>query len=743
MTATLTAPADPTAHLGEPVHVLTYPISVDYVQKWKLENAIAEVVSNAIDAAEADPTQYSVTYDETTETLTVEDAHAQGAGAGAMIFGHSTKTGTSPNGHQNIGQWGEGLKIATLKAVTDPDVRFMLVETVGYSFVPGLTDHTAVPGLAIPSSGTTPKVLTWNLYPSDRDSGTKVMIGVPPAVAYAVMARFRYLNEPGYTPPVSPGVVVADQPGKVYIGGVLVREDSKLLLGYDLALTDAKSAQNRDRTIVENHVLQYAIHGIHHAGLDFDSLRKLVEHALDGKLSDLERGFLRKSPDSADERRMWVRMREELFGDADVFYRTSGNAEDALRLSDDNYQELTPNGLHYHEFTSLMSMLGIPAAKEAVAQEPRRAQETVWAKRLTTDEKDALNAAVTILRNLYGADIVDKIRVFESTDRIDRNCEVQTLGFYQPNNGMIAIKRSLLAVPDVLMETLFHEAAHRAAHRNLAGVQVSQFADRTRGFEDALGTLAVQLVTHLAAGRTLDEVKEKVATRRPASPVNSAVFPDLCAAAEWVFTKPTRPIERAVSAPEASALVHAALMKWAADHDVPERSVVTRFAKAHFVTAARVRSLTRSGGDVGPLTSFQDVKDVCEPLGVEPGLVWWGLVGARAISKNRHSRSRTWRLTGRARTHGSQAVEHLRNHPNPDIAAHADAAEQLLEGKGNPAPSWDSTDWLRPIRAMLDTAVAYHPALEYLPAARAEAAQAPGARNVEDAWDAYLDAREG
>ena len=52
VTATIDAPTyDLIRELGDPVKTLTFPISVDYVKRWDLDQGLAEFVSNAIDVA--------------------------------------------------------------------------------------------------------------------------------------------------------------------------------------------------------------------------------------------------------------------------------------------------------------------------------------------------------------------------------------------------------------------------------------------------------------------------------------------------------------------------------------------------------------------------------------------------------------------------------------------------------------------------------------------------------------------
>src|SRR5439155_9834802 len=95
------------------------------------------------------------------------------------------------------------------------------------------------------------EVLVYHLFRNDRTRGTVITVGCPRDLACEAIARFRALTEPGYTPPAAPGpCVLAAEPGRVWIGGVLVSTVPGLRACYDLPLAD-KALRHRDPTSIE------------------------------------------------------------------------------------------------------------------------------------------------------------------------------------------------------------------------------------------------------------------------------------------------------------------------------------------------------------------------------------------------------------------------------------------------------------------------------------------------------------
>lgn len=729
MTATLAPPA-PRVPTGDPVQSVTYPISVDYVKSWTLVRALAEAVANAIDA---DPENFEVYYDAETGELVIEDFAEQGVGVESMVFGWSDKTGRS----DVIGQFGEGLKIATIRGVSDPGVSHLVIESVGVTIVPAVAEHVGVSGLDIPvKSGRAPKVLRWDLYPSDRPMGTVVRVGVSAKVAQEVMGRFRHIGDRHYQPPVGTGTVVPDHPGRIWIGGVLVKDVPGLCFGYDLSLSAAKGFQNRDRTVVETHALTWAVAAIQAETSDVDLLAGWTRAALDGTLHDIERQVVRTKPSTADQRRAWADVAVKVLGEPQAHYyrKDSFDTESALALDDDDMTELSANGLDRWGFESLMGLLGVKAASVARREKPEK--PVVWAKRLTAAEQANLDASVARLRHIFGPAIIDRVRAYEQVNDYSLSGQCSWMGFYAPRSGDIGVHRPLLAddARTDLDETLFHEAAHRAADKGLVGPRVREHTDRTRGFEDVLGRMATIMLTHLASGRGWDDISPS-APQRPECPTLYQF--QMPAGQRVVFRNDLRhPDTESALGPRARVLMVSALLRWAEGRDIPARSLYSTYARENFVTVSRVRQLLLE--PIGSQIRYQHFVDVLAPLGIDPAVVWFATTGVKSQWSNRKPTTKNRAFTRQARQDAVVACAALQQGPYAEFTT-----EMLLiaEGRGRVRPEYDDDRWMQPVDALLARLEAdlADPAHDQQAAAMTDL---PGGPTIQQAWAARLDAEE-
>ncbi|TMM27587.1 MAG: hypothetical protein E6F99_30910, partial [Actinobacteria bacterium] len=127
-----TAAQDPTA-----VDTLAYPISPDYVKSWTPVRALCELIANALDE------DRDATVAWADGALTIAD-DGPGIPEEGLILGYSTKTG------QQIGQFGEGKKLACLVLARSPEIGAVQCETVGYGFTPAVQRRRLLGG-QIPS----------------------------------------------------------------------------------------------------------------------------------------------------------------------------------------------------------------------------------------------------------------------------------------------------------------------------------------------------------------------------------------------------------------------------------------------------------------------------------------------------------------------------------------------------------------------------------------------------------------
>lgn len=713
-----------------PAHVLTYPISVDYVSGWSLERALAEAVSNAIDA---DPDGFTAFYDESAKELVIEDFAQDGVGVEGMVFGYSDKTGRD----DVIGQFGEGLKIATIRAVSDDRVRGMRVETVGYAFIPRVSDHmTSVGGLNIPRrSGSVPQVLTWELYPSGRERGTRVTIGCPKAVADAVLDRFRHLRVAGYTPPQKRGEVIPDEPGKVYVGGVFINDYPSLTFGYDLPLSIAKRAQNRDRTLLENYLLQDQILSALSATDDLTVMTRYLYAAQAGLLPSMETRLFTSINGQVPSRirSLWQDAGRVVFGDlTTLFYRASSaqgrDDEDALALRDRGFDELTVDGITRRELDALAKMLGVRKAREARAQDTT---ETEWSRDLTSDEQAFLASEIELFRKAFGTEVIGTVRLFDQT-RNGADCHLSWFGFYHPSRpAEVAIRRSLVSDPSQFRETLLHECAHRCAHQSLCGINVSDYADRTRGFETALTSMGARLIDYFASGVSAATVGEPKPSG-PKIPTWVASLPVLPAGFRYVFPDNPRqyPGIELDSSAEAQAYLEALLSRWTAQHNVPHRSRYAAFGREHQINAQVVRKIL--AGSPGRGVTFDQVRSLVEPLGGHAGAVWWAMIGGQQVWRRPHLRgARCHVFRAPEREQAKAALAALVESGEPWVSLSVPLEQMTDDGWGEDLDREDGS-WVEPLRDLVTAAAREAALAEDMGAG---VAWKVGSRDVVNAWE--------
>jgi hypothetical protein len=248
---------------------LDYPISPDYVRSWTPVRALCELIANALDE---DPHVNVVWAD---GILTIAD-DGPGIPQEGLVLGYSDKT------DRQIGQFGEGEKLACLVLARSPHIGAVHCETVGYGFTPAVERRRLLEGNIPSRSANGTEILVLHLAGNNRTRGTVITVACPQDLAEEAIARFRVLTEPGYTPPAAPGTcVLTGEPGRVWIGGVLVTTVPGLLASYDLPLQD-KALQNRDRTVVEAGALRDAVRAILAASEDRQVIDRFATHVLAG-----------------------------------------------------------------------------------------------------------------------------------------------------------------------------------------------------------------------------------------------------------------------------------------------------------------------------------------------------------------------------------------------------------------------------------------------------------------------------
>jgi hypothetical protein len=471
------------------VDTLAYPISPDYVKSWTPVRGLCELIANALD----EDTFATVTWAD--GVLRIAD-DGPGIPEEGLILGYSTKT------NAQIGQFGEGKKLACLILARSPGVGVVRCETVGYGFVPTVERRRLLGGLIPSRSEQGAEVLVYNLYRTDRTQGTVITVECPQDLADEAIGRFRALSEPGYAPPAAPGTcVLTGDPGRIWIGGVLVTTVPGFLASYDLPLDD-KALQNRDRTVIEAGALRDAVRAILAGSDDPAVVDRFAVHVLAGeKLREAEQFFSSVThPRARAAWRTWGRAHLP----AQTFYTSAGNEEAALDLRDMGFAEVTASGLAAHHQRALMDLLGVEIARARQRRHYEKTRDTTtWVPEdsLTQAQRTALAAGIRLVRRSIGSFALDRVRVYS-----DSETQPCMEGFYNPRTAAVAVHIDAVADRHRLLGVLLHEAAHRVAHRGGGRwAPRGDYGDRCRGFEEVLGDFAAQLLGYLADGATLPD----------------------------------------------------------------------------------------------------------------------------------------------------------------------------------------------------------------------------------------------
>ncbi|WP_331732647.1 hypothetical protein [Streptomyces sp. NBC_00989] len=465
-----------------PEHVseLPYPIAEDYVKDWTSARALVELIANALDE---DPHAHVYWSD---GVLTIHD-QGPGIPRTGLLLGASRKTS------EQIGQFGEGKKLAALVLARDPEIGTVQFDTVGYSFIPVLKPSTYLADIPGPAETHQSLVLHYQYWSTDRQHGTLISVPCPRKVADEAIGRVRYLNNPAYRPPLeSAEVILEGQPGRIFVGGILVSTDSRLAASYDLPLATAKGEQNRDRTIVDGAALETHIRGALANSTDPAVIARFVDRALNGpRLSSAETYF--DSVTDFDVRLAFRNHARTLWDDAEVYYSAAGSPiEDELHLQGRGATCVTSR-LSRHLHAILMGLLGVRPVRAAVAHQERQRPTTQWIRTadVSAERRRTLDLACAVFRSVFGLESLGKVRVYQENDLPSYYC---TTGIYLPATDVTGVKESTLDDLDTTLRTVFHEGGHRRAAR-----EGSQSADRSEGFELAMDALGGGLLRLLLA----------------------------------------------------------------------------------------------------------------------------------------------------------------------------------------------------------------------------------------------------
>ena len=142
----------PAIAMPRSVDTLAYPISPEYVKSWTPVRALCELIANALDEDPAARIRWA------DGVLTIID-DGPGIPEEGLVLGYSTKNDAQ------IGQFGEGKKLACLVLARSPEIGPVRCDTVGYGFTPAVERRRLLDGLVPSRSTDGTEVLVYHLHP--------------------------------------------------------------------------------------------------------------------------------------------------------------------------------------------------------------------------------------------------------------------------------------------------------------------------------------------------------------------------------------------------------------------------------------------------------------------------------------------------------------------------------------------------------------------------------------------------
>lgn len=416
---------------------MDYGISENYVKKWTISSAIRELISNGLDADK-----------ETCHERVNDGLHLRWMDGKGVILNQGIKMerrhlliGESEKGDSQIGQFGEGLKLAALVLCREGRAIEVASGTDRYSFYMANNDF-GVRTLGVH--------LTTDAFPLD---GTQVTFDCTETEFNEAKGLFRCYNEVEAVEEHGEAGILSTS-GDIYILGVKVCTLEDAVLSYDL---DDKTLVNRDRTVVDNAKLKSAIKDQLARLHDPVTIQKLLTGALNP--SAYERGLLF----FPNHMSAWKEAVKSLWG------------EKVCTISEKGEKNANAEYLHYkvvdlgHGLNQVLNYYCKVAKADEVTGDA--AEKAVPKKQLTKEERANINKAKAfcVKHYKYFSDNIFKedhitVLVTETFDDY-KHGQIEDDKFLYVNRRIVDNLPRLIAV-------MLHELAH---HRSAAGDCNSQF----------------------------------------------------------------------------------------------------------------------------------------------------------------------------------------------------------------------------------------------------------------------------
>lgn len=452
--------------MAETTRTLGTSISPEYVKNWTLEMAIRELLQNLLDTENEFECPISVKYKDVFATLSDK-------GPGLEL--KHLALGISEKGDTSIGQFGEGLKLALL--VFAREKRYIELRSRDYSLVPVIQESEyGTPTLFFLFQeglryiqGTTIK---FRCTKNELDAGKRYF----PTRFNVKGSKVKWVVKDKISLPA----------GKVYVNGSLIMEfeEKEALFSYHLTGAEAKGLSNRDRTVVDQSKLRYAIKEEIIDKTPAKDMMPWLKRIFQVFLTQTEIGIqmlpsleenLRPSFNYSDEEKEEVvALWKTVVGKTGVIATRDRKDVLAKRLG---YEPIV---LHSQTWEWRLTAYGIQTSEDIVKEKPlSEMADTIPEAELYDEERENLEMAKKLVTNYYAdpgyIGVVDSLKDFVSSYS---SC---ALGLYHSSEDKIFIVRDVLVSLEQACKVILHETVHRVTGAGDLSEQFQNAQDEISG----------------------------------------------------------------------------------------------------------------------------------------------------------------------------------------------------------------------------------------------------------------------
>ena len=415
---------------------VVYPVSVDYAKNWTVKDAIRELISNALDT-------------DTKVSIGVKDGKGYIIDKGTGIEKKHLLFGNSNKSDSQIGQFGEGLKMASL--VLARNKRNLRLITKGFEYRAKIERDTEFDS----------DVLVLYLKKSKKRKGTDIHFDCSEKEIKDTQNLFLEFNK--NFKQIDNGIYSPG--GYIFVNGVMLEKVNTL---YSYNLTDAKKCLSRDRKSVNIDMAKQEISAIIGACRSkkfiTDFLKDCDYYHFEQSLNICVSTFAKSE---------WKKVMQKIYPKHCIPTYT----EYDLAAKDRGYTLL---GDITETQKRILLQLGMQYSDTVAVL---KGDEKIVKKRCSIKDlnevgKKRWRTAIRKFKKLYGEEVAKKVEIVEEFNYDE--VSVGTLGYYNGRNDTVYILKEVIedeCYPfATLMGTLIHEHIHR----------ISGAPDRTREFENAL-----------------------------------------------------------------------------------------------------------------------------------------------------------------------------------------------------------------------------------------------------------------